>query len=221
MLNYNADFNRILARMESLHTDYALDKTDQTGATDEPFADGAPDFAQILDTLKSKLPQRSKGWMIESSIDKASRSTGLDPKLLRAVIARESGGDPDAVSAAGAKGLMQLMDSVAAEQNVRNSYDPEENVMAGARHLKGLLGKYKGDLSLALAAYNAGSGAVDRYKGIPPFAETQKYVRAILADLGGGSDLPSGLARGVKTVDFLASRGTIPKRVDLKRSEWF
>lgn len=114
-----------------------------------------------------------------SEIRSAAAVHGLEPALLRAVIATESAFDPRAVSSKGAQGLMQLMPATARELGVRNVWDPRENIEAGARHLSRLVGRY-GELTLALAAYNAGEGAVDRHGGIPPYRETRDYVRRVL-----------------------------------------
>ncbi|MCS6777423.1 MAG: lytic transglycosylase domain-containing protein [Chloroherpetonaceae bacterium] len=121
---------------------------------------------------------------IEAHIEKYARLNGLDPQLVRAVIQQESGGNPRAVSTAGAQGLMQLMPETAALYGVRDSFDPEQNIAAGTRHLAGLLREFRGDLPLALAAYNAGIGTVRRYGGIPPYTETRQYVQRILSMLG-------------------------------------
>jgi soluble lytic murein transglycosylase-like protein len=109
-----------------------------------------------------------------------AKANHVDPRLVRAVIRVESGGDPSAISTAGAMGLMQLMPGTAAAYGVLNPWDPEQNVAAGTHHLSDLLREYNGDVALALAAYNAGSGAVARYKGIPPYAETGAYVSSVL-----------------------------------------
>lgn len=112
---------------------------------------------------------------------------GVDEALVHAVVQVESSYQPRARSPKGARGLMQLMPATAAQYRVRDAYDPEANLEAGVRHLEGLLGRF--DLALALAAYNAGEGAVRRYGGIPPFPETQAYVRRILALLPGAHDV--------------------------------
>jgi Rod binding domain-containing protein len=113
-------------------------------------------------------------------IDEAAAETKLDSALIASVIRAESDGDPNAVSKAGAKGLMQLADSTAQDYGVNNAFDPGENIRAGSRFLKSMVDKYK-DVKLALAAYNAGPGNVDHYGGIPPFRETQKYVEKVTA----------------------------------------
>jgi len=114
-------------------------------------------------------------------VDGVTRKYTLDRSLLRAVIETESGGFPCAVSHQGAMGLMQLMPGTARHYGVRNPYDPHSNVDAGARYLKSLLDRYDNNMRLALAAYNAGPGNVDQHKGVPPFRETQRYVRSILS----------------------------------------
>lgn len=105
----------------------------------------------------------------------------IDPALIEAIVAAESGFDPKATSAAGARGLMQLMPKTAAALDVADAYDPAQNVAAGTRYLRGLWDRF-GELDLAVAAYNAGPNAVLRYGGIPPYPETRRYVREVLDD---------------------------------------
>ncbi len=119
----------------------------------------------------------------------AALKHGLDEKLITGVIAVESNFNPRAVSRKQAQGLMQLIPQTAARYSVANIFDPAQNIDAGTHYLKDLLEKYRGNLSLALAAYNAGPEMVERYGGIPPFPETQKYVRLITARLTPSSSL--------------------------------
>ncbi|MBI1792079.1 MAG: lytic transglycosylase domain-containing protein [Acidobacteria bacterium] len=116
-------------------------------------------------------------------VETAARTQGLAPDLLQAVIAQESGFRPCAVSVAGAQGLMQLMPATAAQFEVGDPFDPQQNIDAGAKLLKSLLERYQGDLRLALGAYNAGPGRVDSYHGLPPFPETLSYVSKVLGKL--------------------------------------
>lgn len=115
----------------------------------------------------------------------AASKNGVDEKLVENMIAAESNFNPRAVSRKKARGLMQLMPQTAARLSVRDAFDPAQNIEAGTKYLRELLDKYKGDLKLALAAYNAGPDMVAKYGGIPPFSETQDYVRKILAAVGG------------------------------------
>ena len=133
---------------------------------------------------------------IDASIVMAAARHNVDPNLVRAVVKVESNFNSNAVSRKGAMGLMQLMPATARSLNVKNPFDPEQNVDAGVRHLKSLLESYGGDVNLTLAAYNAGSGAVARSAGVPHYAETQNYVRRITNLYYAGFDLsPSGPSR--------------------------
>jgi soluble lytic murein transglycosylase-like protein len=116
-------------------------------------------------------------------IDGAAKAHDLQPKLIRAVIEQESGFHPCALSASGAEGLMQLMPETAQELGVADPFDAAQNIDAGAKYLKDLIDKYKGDVAQALGAYNAGPGASDRAGGIPNIPETRDYVDAILKKL--------------------------------------
>jgi len=117
---------------------------------------------------------------LERLADEAARRHGLDPALVRAVVAVESGFQPQAVSPKGAQGLMQLMPATARELGVADPFDAAANLDGGSRYLRSLLARYQGDLAKALAAYNAGMGAVARHRGVPPYAETRQYVRKVL-----------------------------------------
>lgn len=127
-------------------------------------------------------------------IEAAARETDLDSNLIASVIQAESGGDPNAVSKAGAKGLMQLADTTAQDYGVTNVFDPGENIRAGSRFLKSLVNRYQ-DLKLALAAYNAGPGNVDKFGGIPPFKETQDYVARVTNSVN-HTDMRTASAKG-------------------------
>jgi len=119
----------------------------------------------------------------------AAKRYGVDTRLVEAIVQTESAGNPTAVSPKGARGLMQLMPERAAELGVRDSFDPTQNVDGGVRHMRDLLQRFGGDVTLALAAYNAGEAAVRSYGGVPPFAETREYVRRVRAMYDGGTSL--------------------------------
>lgn len=140
-------------------------------------------FAQALNKATSSVKS------LDDIFEQASDKYGVDAKLLKAVAKAESGFQTDAVSSCGAQGVMQLMPSTAASLGVHDSFDAQQNIDGGAKYLSGLINKY-GDAKLALAAYNAGSGNVDKYGGVPPFKETQNYVRKVMSYAG--EDLTAG-----------------------------
>jgi soluble lytic murein transglycosylase-like protein len=149
----------------------AFEAEEMAAATGAPAAPAAPEKAAV------HVPAVDYGKLV----DEAARRYGLPKEIVRSVVKAESGFQPHAVSPKGAVGLMQLMPDTARALGA-NPHDPAENVDAGTRYLRELLVKYNGGLWHALAAYNAGPGAVEKYRGIPPYAETRNYIRRIDRD---------------------------------------
>jgi soluble lytic murein transglycosylase-like protein len=127
---------------------------------------------------KAATPPKSTGQIVSE----ASEKHGVDSDFIHSVIKQESAGNANAVSRTGARGLMQLMPGTALHLGVNDSFSPEQNVHGGARYLRELLERYNGDAIKALAAYNAGPQAVDRYKGVPPYRETRQYVQRVVRE---------------------------------------
>ena len=148
---------------------------------------------------------------LNSIFEEAASTFGVSVNLLKSIARAESNFNPNAVSHAGAVGIMQLMPATAASLGVSNSYDPRENIMGGAKLISQLLSKYNGNTSLALAAYNAGSGNVDKYGGIPPFTETQNYVKKVLSYMN--AEVKSSVSDTIS--NFLASNNVSSETVDL------
>lgn len=125
-------------------------------------------------------PQALNPGQIQSLVSEASTANDVPAGLVNAIVMAESAGDPSAISTAGAEGLMQLMPATAQDCGIANPFDPAQNVDCGTRYLHGLLQRYGNNVELAVAAYNAGPGAVDQYHGVPPFTETRAYVDRVL-----------------------------------------
>lgn len=144
----------------------------------------AGNFPSALSQAEQKLKPVTAGpgsGEIAKMVQVASQKYGVDPKLALAVAQTESNMTADVVSSAGAVGVMQLMPDTARAMGVRNVYDPRENIDGGVKYLKQMLTTFNGDIEKAVAAYNAGPGAVTKYAGVPPYSETQAYVGKVLA----------------------------------------
>ena len=143
----------------------------------------APNSSQYILYIKEwsrKVRYVADSGRYDALIRSAAKEYGLNFYLIKAVIRAESGFNPKAVSPKGARGLMQIMPINDGSLKLNDPFDPEENIRAGCRYLKRLLGRYEGKLPLALAAYNAGPTAVDKFQGIPPYGETRTYVRRVM-----------------------------------------
>lgn len=155
-----------------------------------PQAPGGSSFAAMVSAAMNGQGAQTPGGnggpapiapgKIDQLVGANAGAWGVDPALVKAIIANESGFDASATSKTGAQGLMQLEPETAAGLGVSNAYDPAQNIWGGTRYIRGLLDRFHGDLRLAVAAYNAGPGAVEKYGGVPPYAETQAYVENVL-----------------------------------------
>ena len=170
-------------------------------STSEGFVSTSEDFRPLPATIA-----------YNDAIAEAADLYKLDPNLIRAIIRAESAFNPFAVSRAGAQGLMQLMPAVAEELNVLDPFDPRQNIFGGARYLRWLLDRNDGNLDLAVASYNAGPGAVDRYNGIPPYRETRNYVKKVNLFLKNAKGNSRRLTR-LATAGTLAPDSTSPRRL--------
>lgn len=156
------------------------------------YNDGPANIGASDEWLASQVEKSSS---YDRLIDAAALENDVDPRLVKSVMLVESNFNPNAVSRKGARGLMQLMPQTAVEVGVRDIHDPAQNIAGGVRYLSQLLLNYRGDLAKSLAAYNAGAAAVDRYDGVPPYDETQLYVRKALAAYRGKSVLGGGFGK--------------------------
>ncbi len=156
--------------------------------TDRRFQTFSPPAQRVTTfSLKGRSATRQAAWAdatvgreLRELISETASRFDLEPALMHAVVRAESGFDPRAVSSTGARGLMQLMPETAREVGVRDVFHPRQNLEGGASYLRGLIDRFSGDVHLALAAYNAGPGAVEAHGGIPPYAETEEYLRRVL-----------------------------------------
>jgi soluble lytic murein transglycosylase-like protein len=157
--------------------------TNLTGFFFSPVMAPTVSASSVVETIPLDIPS-SCDPKLDWIIFRAGESEGVDPRFIHAVIQQESRYQTRALSHAGAQGLMQLMPATAKRFGCDDVNDPESNIKAGTKYLSWLLKRFEGDVSLALAGYNAGEGAVDKYKGIPPYKETQNYVIKITANYG-------------------------------------
>jgi soluble lytic murein transglycosylase-like protein len=169
-------------RVEGESVVLALKEGGEVGAPAALVMGFVPDevIEEIAAAVSEAAAAEPGGGDVRSLAIAAARRHGLDPDLVLAVVAVESAFRPDAVSPKGAQGLMQLMPRTAASLGVQDALDPAQNLDGGARHLRFLVDLYGGDLRQALAAYNAGQGAVKRHGGVPPYRETREYVKKVL-----------------------------------------
>jgi soluble lytic murein transglycosylase-like protein len=151
----------------------------RSAAADRPAMEGAEAFTRPINANeRSSDPARYRRY--DAYIREASQLYQLPEAFVRAVVRVESDFNPNVVSNAGAMGLMQLMPQTARSMGVRDPFDPRQNILGGTRYLRVLANSFNGDLVLTVAAYNAGGGAVTRYRGVPPYAETRRYVQRVL-----------------------------------------
>lgn len=164
-----------------------LSSASQSGVASSSFQDLLNSSTAAYAATDAYRTMQTAGYSsadLDAYFQEAAATYNLPVNLLKAVAKQESNFQSDVVSSSGAVGIMQLMPGTASYLGVTDSYDPYQNIMGGAKLLAQLSEHYQGDLSLTLAAYNAGSGAVDKYGGIPPYTETQNFVAKIKASLG-------------------------------------
>ncbi|MCW7492749.1 lytic transglycosylase domain-containing protein [Leptospira sp. 2 VSF19] len=171
-------FPEVLEREWNLSKPQENLQTKTLGGKSEGISLPFPEELGSKSTSSLQAETKTKTNDILGTIESIAKSQGMDPNLVKAMVKAESGFKPKAVSPKGAMGLMQLMPETAESLGVNDPFDPEDNIGGGVKFLKGLMKEFK-DPEKAIAAYNAGPGAVKRYKGIPPYEETQKYVNKV------------------------------------------
>lgn len=179
-MDFEADILRVQARIDQI---LGVAPDDANAGASIANAPSTGRFASMVQQAMNQQPQSSAQIppaQIDALVQQNSAQWGVDPDLVRAVMANESGFNPNATSSTGAQGLMQLMPETAASLGVTNAYDPEQNVWGGTRYLRSMLDRFGGDMTKAVAAYNAGPNAVESHNGVPPYAETQSYVENVL-----------------------------------------
>lgn len=181
-----ADAVARISQLEAMIASASAGSPSPAGSSSTSFGDQlaqatSATAATAPDTTSTDSSTGSGSVPYEQQIDAAASKYGIDPAVLKGLIKQESGFNPDAGSSAGAQGLTQLMPGTASSLGVTNLHDPAQSIDGGAHYLKMQLDRFGGDYSKALAAYNAGPGAVQRFGGIPPYSETQNYVKNVLA----------------------------------------